>query len=89
MGDARFPAEAFPVGTFIREELDARGWTVRDLAREMGWPRPRVAEVISGSMPVQWRIATDLGTAFGTSMSFWLNTEATYRCHCERMASDD
>jgi hypothetical protein len=31
-------ARAFPAGDFIREELDARGWTQRDLAEIIGLP---------------------------------------------------
>lgn len=29
-------AEAFPVGEYIQEELEARGWTTKDLAIKMG-----------------------------------------------------
>ena len=29
----RIPAEVFPPGDFLREELEARGWTQADLAR--------------------------------------------------------
>jgi len=31
----RIPAEEFPVGTYIKEELDARGWTPETLAFRM------------------------------------------------------
>lgn len=30
------PAECFPLGHFIAEELEARGWTVQELAERMG-----------------------------------------------------
>ncbi len=73
-----------PVGAFIQEELDARGWSVADLAKAMMWPRRRVEHVMSGDMPVQWRVATDLGRAFGTSMALWLNLETRYRVSQER-----
>ena len=32
----RMPAEVFPPGEFIQEELDARNWTQSDLADILG-----------------------------------------------------
>ena len=34
----RNPAEVFPPGEFVREELEARGWTQTDLAAILGRP---------------------------------------------------
>ena len=35
----RIPAEIFPPGDFIKEELEAREWTQRDLAEILGRPQ--------------------------------------------------
>jgi HTH-type transcriptional regulator/antitoxin HigA len=44
----RVPAEVFPPGEFIREELDARGWTQGDLAQIMDRPLRLINELVAG-----------------------------------------
>lgn len=39
--EAFVPAEAVHPWTFIERELDARGWTLRDLAMRMDAPKPK------------------------------------------------
>ncbi len=36
-------AEAFPPGEYIKDEIEARGWTQRDLARVLGRSEPKSA----------------------------------------------
>jgi len=48
----RVPAEIFPPGEFIREELEARGWTQGDLAHIMGRPLRLVNELIAGKKQI-------------------------------------
>jgi HTH-type transcriptional regulator / antitoxin HigA len=45
----RTPAEVFPPGEFIHEELEARGWTERDLARIMDMPLGLINELVTGT----------------------------------------
>ncbi len=73
------PAEIFPPGEFIRDELVARGWEQRDLADIMGRPERTVSELVSGKRAITPETAQQLGEAFGTSAQFWLNMEAAYR----------
>jgi len=75
------PAEVFPPGDFIREELEARGWEQRDLAEIMGRPERVVSELIAGKRSLTAETAQQLGEAFGTSAQVWLNLESTYRLH--------
>src|SRR5208337_1785509 len=54
---------AFPPGDFIREELEARGWTQRDLAEIIGRPVQTVSAIVNqGNSAVPIR---------GFSMAFW------------------
>ena len=76
-------AEVFPPGDFVREELEARGWTQDDLAQILGRPQRLVSEVITGRRAISAETANALGEAFGTSAQFWMNLESAYRLHTQ------
>lgn len=76
---ARRPAEVFPPGEFLREELEERGWTQSDLAEILGRPFPLVNEIISGKRRITPETAVGLAAALGTSPELWLNLEAAYQ----------
>lgn len=76
---ADWAAEAFPPGEYIKDEIEARGWTQRDLARVLGRSEPKVSELINGKRAVTVRTAMELGAAFGTGAEVWLNLEAQWR----------
>lgn len=73
------PAEVFPPGDFIREELQARKWTQGDLARILGRPLQTVNQIINGNKRITAETAKELGMAFGTGPELWLNLENAYR----------
>ncbi len=73
------PAEVFPPGDFIREELEARGWTQGDLARVLGRPLQTVNLIINGRKSVTAETAKALGVAFGTGPELWMNLETAYQ----------
>ncbi len=73
------PAEVFPPGEFIKEELEARGWTQRDLAAIIDRPVQAVNELISGKRSVTPDTARALGEAFGTGPELWMNLESAWR----------
>ena len=75
----RKPAEVFPPGEFIRDELEERGWTQFDLAKIVGRPLPAINLIISGKKSVTPETAIGLGSAFGTSPEFWLNLETAFQ----------
>lgn len=72
-------AEIFPPGDFLREELEARGWTQSDLAKVIGRPLQVVNEIIKGKKRITAQTAKAIGLAFGTSAELWLNLETTYQ----------
>jgi len=71
-------AEVFPPGEFLRDELEARGWTQADLAKILGRPRRLISEIIDGKRAITAEIAWGLGEAFGIDPQFWLNLESSY-----------
>jgi len=75
----REPAEVFPPGEFIREELEARGWTQGDLAAVLGRPVSAINEIINGKKRITAETAKALAAAFGTSAQVWMNLENTFR----------
>ena len=77
--DTRTPAEVFPPGEFIQDELDARGWTQDDLAQIMGRPQSAINLMINDKRGISPQTALELGGAFGTSAEFWLNLDSAYR----------
>lgn len=75
----RKPAEVFPPGEFLREELEERGWTQADLAEIMGRPERLITEIVTGKRRITPETARGLAAAFGTSAEFWLNLEQAYQ----------
>lgn len=71
-------AEAFPPGEFIRDELEARGWSQSDLADILGRNTGTVSQIISGKQPINPTLAQELGAAFGTDAQFWMNLQTAY-----------
>jgi HTH-type transcriptional regulator/antitoxin HigA len=76
-------AAAFPPGEFIREELEARGWTQSDLARILGRPFQTINAIVNGRKAITSRTARELEAALGPSAEFWMNLETSYQLHKE------
>lgn len=75
------PAEVFPPGDFIREELEARGWSQGDLARILGRPVQTINMIVNGRKSITAETAKALGLAFGTGPELWMNLEIAYQLH--------
>jgi len=75
----RIPAEVFPPGEFIKDELEARNWTQADLAEIFGLTVKAANEIIAGKKAITPETARGLGDAFGTGPELWLNLENAYR----------
>jgi HTH-type transcriptional regulator / antitoxin HigA len=75
----RIPAEVFPPGEFIWDELEARGWMQVDLAEILGLPLESVSEILTGKRAIMPETATGLGEAFGVDPRFWMDLESAYR----------
>jgi HTH-type transcriptional regulator / antitoxin HigA len=75
----RSPAEVFPPGEFISDELEVRGWTEADLAEILGRPLKAVGEILTGQTAITPETATGLGEALGVDPRFWMDLESAYR----------
>jgi len=67
-----------PPGYFIREELEARGWTQRDLAFVLGMSEQAVNMIVSGKRGISPDMAKALGEAFGVHPDFFANLQKAY-----------
>jgi HTH-type transcriptional regulator/antitoxin HigA len=65
-------------GSFIREELEARGWSQRDLAFVLGCTEQAVNPILSGKRGISPDMAKALGDAFDVAPEFFLNLQKTY-----------
>ena len=81
-------AEAFPPGEFVKEELEARGWTQEDLAEIIGRQTSVVNAIINAKRAVSPDLANDLGAAFGTGPEYWMNLETMYQLFIKSDADD-
>lgn len=72
-------AETFPPGEVIKEELEARGWTQRDLADIMGVQPSVVSALVKGTKPISLDLARNLAAALGPSAQYWINMDTAYR----------
>lgn len=82
----RVPARLTLPGRILSREMDARGWTQKDLATIMGRPVQAINEIIKGTKQITPETALALADAFGTSAEFWLNLESNYRLNLARQA---
>jgi HTH-type transcriptional regulator/antitoxin HigA len=80
----RRPAEVFPPGAFLREEMEARGWTHGQTATALHVSRMILCSLIDGDERITPTYARRLSRALGTSPEVWLNLEAAYRASVRR-----
>lgn len=75
----RTPAEVFPPGEFLKDELEARSWTQVEFADIIGKDTRLVSEIMSGKRAVTPETATVFAEALGTSPDLWMRLEAQYQ----------
>jgi|SRR5581483_668938 len=76
----RVPAEVFPPGEFLKEELDARGWSQAELADILGRSPRVISEIISAKRAITPETAKGLAAALeGTNPQTWMNLETAYQ----------
>lgn len=77
--NARVPAEVFPPGEFLREELEAREWSQQELADILDRPPRLISELLAGKRAITPETAKGLADAFGVSAEYWMNLESQYQ----------
>jgi addiction module HigA family antidote len=73
------PVNPIHPGEMLLEEfLLPAGKTQAAFAREVGWTKARLNELIKGKRGVTAEAALDLAEALGTSPRLWMNLQATF-----------
>ena len=81
----RMPAEVFPPGEFIRDEMDARGWSNDDAHTRLGNDPVRccafdlAAYADDKELIMDPATASDLALLFGGTASYWIQVDRTWR----------
>ena len=78
------PARVARPGEVIALELEARGWTQKDLAEIMGRPLQAINEIVNGNKQITPATAHELSQVFGTTPEVWMNLETNYRLFIAR-----
>ena len=84
----RTPAEAFPPGEYLRDELEERGWTVTEFADIIGRPVQAVSEILNAKKSITPDTALSLSEALGTSAELWLNLQTAYQLYLRRSTTN-
>jgi HTH-type transcriptional regulator/antitoxin HigA len=74
----RKPAEVFPPGEYLRDELAERGWSQADFADILDRPPRLVSEIISGKRSISPETARGISAAFGSTPEYWMNLQSRY-----------
>lgn len=67
-----------PPGHFIRDELEARGWSQRDFAWVLGVPEQAVTMILNGKRGISPDMAKAMGGAFDVHPDFFANLQRAY-----------
>lgn len=65
-------------GVFIQDELEARGWSQRDLAVKLGYPAQSLSPLLSCKASITPATAKEFSVAFGISVDIFLNLQRSY-----------
>ena len=86
MTNATNPRPFRPVvpGHILRREIEARGWTQKELAAKVGRPYQAISEILHGRKQITAVTALALSRVLGTSAEFWMNLETNYRLELAR-----
>jgi plasmid maintenance system antidote protein VapI len=71
-------AEIWPPRHFVEELMEQRGWTLKDLADEVGYGVKFFDYVMKCEPLREWDCRT-LALAFGTSWEYWRNLDRGFR----------
>jgi HTH-type transcriptional regulator / antitoxin HigA len=88
MTDRLIPARIVTPGRILSRELEARGWTQKDLAEIMNRPVQTICAIVNAKKEITPETAIELETAFDIPAEFWTNLETNYRLNLAKKNFD-
>ena len=79
MARTHTPAEAFPVGEYLCDELSERKWTITEFAEIIDLPIQALSEILDGNKEITTETAIAFSEALGTTPELWLNLQTAFR----------
>ena len=79
------PDWAIPPGQTMIEQMEAKGLTELDLARQIWIPAKLVPQLLSGETVIDRELAIKLEGLLDLPMDFWLNLDRNYRATLNRI----
>lgn len=79
---------AIPPGASIREQMENKMMTEKELAIKMNMTNEELKKLLSGNMEITTGIAKKLEEVLGVPASFWNRLEAIYREKLELIKND-
>ena len=67
-----------PPGSYLRDEIKARGVTQRAVANDTGIPEQTISHILAGRRRITPIMAIRLGAYLGTSPELWVNLQARF-----------
>lgn len=80
---------ATPPGKIIKDQINDREMTQKDLAVRMEISEKHMSQLINGDVPLTPNIAYRLEMVLGIPAKFWLNYEAIYRDKLEKVQQEN
>lgn len=75
----KLPQNPFHPGEMLLEEfIEPNGWTQAYAAKELGWTKAKLNELIKVKRGITADSALDLAEFLGTTPKLWMNFQATY-----------
>ena len=78
-------SELIHPGEMIKDEIEARGVTQKELAQKMGVSYSVFNEILNGKRPVTTEYALMLEAVLGTNASIWIGLQADYNLQVAQM----
>ncbi len=72
------PGDIFHPGEHIKDELEARGMSQKELASKMGVSKSEVSQLVNGHRNISALAAVLLEKALGIDAEFWMNLQVRY-----------